>query len=85
MNPRVVLDASPTYGVSFGMRLMNEDDLVEMRWARQDSYVHGEDITPQPDEKQCVWDSLTLKSGSKVKDGYARKLLKMRQETVGRL
>ena len=40
MNPRVVLDANPSYGVSFGVRLRNEDDLVEMRWARQDSYVH---------------------------------------------
>jgi hypothetical protein len=46
-NPRVILDASPSYGVSLGMRLANEGDLVEMRWARQDSYVHGQDITPQ--------------------------------------
>jgi hypothetical protein len=45
-NPSVVLDASPSYGVSFGVRLRNEDDLVEIRWARQDSYVHSEDITP---------------------------------------
>ena len=48
MNPRVVLDASPSYGGSLGMRLKNEDDLVEIRWARQDSYVHAEDITPNP-------------------------------------
>jgi hypothetical protein len=44
-NPRVVLDASPGYGVSFGMRL-EEDALVEIRWARQDSYVHSQDISP---------------------------------------
>jgi hypothetical protein len=55
-NPRVVLDASPSYGVSFGMRLTNEDDLVEMRWARQDSYVHGEEITPQPARLRVILD-----------------------------
>jgi len=47
-NPGVVLDASPSYGASFGVRLLNEDDLVEIRRARQDSYVHSEDITPHP-------------------------------------
>ena len=29
-NPRVVLDASPSYGVSFGVRLRAEEDLVEI-------------------------------------------------------
>ena len=56
MNPRVVLDASPSYGVSFGVRLRNEDDLVEIRWARQDSYVHTEDITPQPPRQRVILD-----------------------------
>jgi len=56
MNPRVVLDASPSYGVSLGMRLANEGDLVEMRWARQDSYVHAEDITPQPLRQHMILD-----------------------------
>ena len=51
-NPRVVLDASPSFGASFGMRLKNENDLVEIRWARQDSYVHEEDITtPNPRQR----------------------------------
>ena len=36
-NPRVVLDASPSYGVALGLRI-NEDDLVELRWASS----HGE-------------------------------------------
>jgi hypothetical protein len=36
------------------MRLTNEDDLVEIRWARQDSYVHAEDITPQPPGSGCI-------------------------------
>jgi len=56
MNPRVVLDASPSYGGSLGMRLKNEDDLVEIRWARQDSYVHTEDITPQPSRQRVILD-----------------------------
>lgn len=55
-DPRVVLDASPSYGVSLGMRLANEGDLVEMRWARQDSYVHSEDITPQLPRQRVVLD-----------------------------
>jgi hypothetical protein len=56
MNPRVVLDASPSYGVSFGVRLRAEEDLVEIRWARQDSYVHAEEITPQPPRQRVILD-----------------------------
>jgi hypothetical protein len=55
-NPRAVLDASPSYGVSFGMRLRAEEDLVEIRWARQDSYVHAEDIMPQPPRQRVILD-----------------------------
>lgn len=54
-NPRVVLDASPSYGVSFGVR-PREEDLVEVRWARQDSYVHAEDITSQPARQRVILD-----------------------------
>jgi len=56
MNPRVVLDPSPSYGVSFGVRFRAEEDLVEIRWARQDSYVHVEDITPQPTRERVILD-----------------------------
>ena len=55
-NPRVVLDANPSYGASFGVRLRAEEDLVEVRWARQDSYVHAEDITPQPPRQRVILD-----------------------------
>jgi hypothetical protein len=55
-NPRVVLDASPSYGASFGLRLKDENDLVEIRWARQDSYVHAEDITPQLPRQRVILD-----------------------------
>jgi len=54
-NARVVLDASPSYGVAFGMRL-REEDLVEVRWARQDSYVYAEDITPLPPRQRVILD-----------------------------
>ena len=33
------LDGSPSYGVAAGVRL-DEEDLVEFRWARQDTHVH---------------------------------------------
>jgi DNA-binding NarL/FixJ family response regulator len=33
INPRVILEASSSYGVSFGFRFKNEDVLVEIRWA----------------------------------------------------
>jgi hypothetical protein len=56
-NSSVVLDASPSYGVSFGVRL-HEDDVVEMRWARQDSHVHAEGITPQPPRQRVILDQL---------------------------
>jgi len=59
-NPSVVLDASPSYGVSFGVRLRNEDDLVEIRWARQGSYVHLEDITPQPPRQRVILDQFHI-------------------------
>jgi len=44
-NPRVVLDATPSYGFAFGFRL-HEDDLVEFRWARQASHTHFENAYP---------------------------------------
>jgi hypothetical protein len=54
-NPRVELDGSPSYGVSFGVR-PHEDDLVEIRWARQDSYAHSQDITPQTVRQRVILD-----------------------------
>ena len=54
-NPAVILDANPSYGVSFGFRL-HEDDVIEMRWSRQDSYVHAENINPQPPRQRVLLD-----------------------------
>lgn len=55
-NPRVVVDASPSYGASIGIRLREEEDLIEVRWARQDSYLHAEEITPQPPRQRMILD-----------------------------
>src|SRR6516225_10085719 len=54
--PAVVLDASPSYGISFGFRLLpnREEDLIELRWARQDSYLETQDITPAPPREHVV-------------------------------
>ncbi len=48
--PNVVFDARPSYGIAFGFRL-EEEKLIEIRWARQDSYVHLEGSAPFPSEK----------------------------------
>ena len=58
-NPQVVVDASPAYGASFGLRI-REEDLVEMRWARQDSYIDAEDITLQPQRQRMTLDQFHL-------------------------
>ena len=56
-NPRVVIDASPSYGFSLGSRLTGrEEDLIEVRWARQDSYLRAEDLTPVPASRRIVLD-----------------------------
>jgi len=55
MNPRLEVEANPSYGVSCGLRL-REEDLVEVRWARQDSYVHSVDITPQTPRQRIILD-----------------------------
>jgi hypothetical protein len=55
INPCVVLDPSASYGFSIGMR-PREEDLIEVRWARQDSYIETEEITPQPPQQRIILD-----------------------------
>jgi hypothetical protein len=55
MNPRVIVEPNPSYGFSFGVRPRDED-LIEVRWARQDSYNHVEDITTQPARQRMILD-----------------------------
>jgi hypothetical protein len=54
-NPHIVLEASPSYGVAFGGR-PQEEDLIEFRWARQDSYVHSEEITTPISRQRVILD-----------------------------
>lgn len=54
-NSRVVINANPSYGVSFGFRL-DEEDLIEMRWVRQDSSIRSEDITPALPRQRLLLD-----------------------------
>jgi hypothetical protein len=49
LGPRLILEAKPSYGIAVGVRL-DEENLVELRWARQDSHVHLGG-TPSPSEK----------------------------------
>jgi hypothetical protein len=49
-SPHLVLAAKPSYGAAVGVRL-DEENLIELRWARQDTHVHLEGNTPSSDEK----------------------------------
>lgn len=40
-SPNLILDARPSYGVAAGVRL-DEENLIEFRWARQNTRVHLE-------------------------------------------
>jgi hypothetical protein len=48
-SPHLVLGAKPSYGVAVGVRV-NEEDIIEFRWARQDTHVHVEGV-PSSNEK----------------------------------
>ena len=55
LNPSILLDAGPSYGASFGYWI-REDDLVELRWARQSSHIHSVDVALQPPRQSLVID-----------------------------
>jgi hypothetical protein len=42
-SPHFVLGAKPSYGMAVGVRL-DEEDVIEFRWARQDTHVHLEGV-----------------------------------------
>jgi len=42
-NPRVAFDANPSYGFAFGGHI-NDEDVLEFRWTRQDSHIHVENV-----------------------------------------
>ena len=41
VNPKVVLDSSPGFEIGLGLRI-NNDNLIEIAWSRQDSYARIE-------------------------------------------
>ena len=47
VSARVVLDSSPSYGAAFGVRL-DEDNLIEFRWARENTHSHVEGAVVVP-------------------------------------
>lgn len=52
-NARVVFDSSPSYGAAFGFRL-DDDNLVEFRWARQDTYMRVEEFGQSSGRQRVV-------------------------------
>jgi hypothetical protein len=44
VTPRIVLDSNPSYGLAAGVRFLDEN-VVEFRWARQDTHM---DVTGTP-------------------------------------
>lgn len=55
-NPSIVLDSGPSYGASFGYWIREGEDLVELRWARQSSHAHSNDVTLQPPRQSLIID-----------------------------
>jgi hypothetical protein len=53
--PRAVFDANPSYGLAFGVRL-DEENLVEFRWAREDTHIHVEDFTQNFSKQRVTLD-----------------------------
>jgi hypothetical protein len=43
--PRIIVNANPSYGIAAGLRI-DEENLVEFRWARQDTDAHVENAAP---------------------------------------
>jgi hypothetical protein len=54
-NARVLFDANPSYGLAFGVRL-DEVNVVEFRWARQDTSYHLEDAVITSTRQRAVLD-----------------------------
>lgn len=54
-SPRVVINSGPSYGFAFGVRL-DEENLVEFHWARQDTQVHAENNNSVVSKQRLVVD-----------------------------
>jgi hypothetical protein len=49
-SPGLILGARPSYGIAIGVRL-DDENLIEFRWARQDTQVHLEGSIPPSDKR----------------------------------
>jgi hypothetical protein len=67
---RIVFDANPTYGLAFGVRL-DEENLVEFRWARQDTHSIWKMHHKLPPVSAYFWTSSTetLLTSTSMKTG----------------
>jgi hypothetical protein len=54
-NPRILVNSNPSYGIAFGMRI-NEEDLVEFHWARQDTDLHLQDTAQRSSNQRLILD-----------------------------
>lgn len=50
---RIVFEASPSYGLAFGLRL-DEENLIEFRWMRQDTRFHLENTLQTPAKQKTT-------------------------------
>jgi len=55
VSARVVLDSNPSYGAAFGVRL-DEDNLIEFRWARENTHSHVEGAVVVPSSVHVTLD-----------------------------
>lgn len=54
-NPHIVINSGPSYGFAVGMRI-DDENLVEFHWARQDTKIHAENTGFVPFSQRIVVD-----------------------------
>ena len=54
-NPHIVVNSGPSYGFAFGVRI-DEENLVEFHWARQDTKIHPDNSSLVPFSQRIVVD-----------------------------
>jgi hypothetical protein len=55
VNPAIVVNSDPSYGFAFGVRI-DEENLVEFHWARQNTKLHAENLVLVPSSQRIVVD-----------------------------
>ena len=59
VSTRVVINSSPTYGLAFGVRY-NDEDVIEFRWARQETKLHIVDAITVPALQRVILDQFHM-------------------------